>query len=110
MTMANRISHALIAAGLVLVPAVAQAQASGDHPHYWGGGWGWGAMMFGPLMMIVFIAVIVVIAVLAVRWLGGGAMRPAPSDRQTALVILEERYARGEIDREEFEQKKQDLT
>ncbi len=39
-----------------------------------------------------------------IRTMGG------PPDRQTPLAILEERYARGEIDREEFEQKKQDLT
>jgi len=91
---------------LALGTAAAQAQPYGDHPHYWGGGWGWGQMIFGPLMMIVFVAAIVVIAVLAVRWLGGGG---APPEQPTALDILAARYARGEIDREEYQQKKQDL-
>ena len=38
-------------------------------PHMmWGG---WYGMFMGPLMMIIFIAVVVVLVVLAVRWLGG---------------------------------------
>jgi putative membrane protein len=102
----------MAAAPALLAPGIAAAQAQpyGDHPHYWGGGWGWGHMIFGPLMMIVFVAVIVVIAVLAVRWLGGGPARPgSPAERKAALDILAERYARGEIDREEYQRKKQDL-
>ncbi len=73
-------------------------------PHMWGGGW-W--MLFGPLMMIVFIVAIV----LAVRWLGtsghGGASYPSPG--KTPLDILKERFARGEIDRDEFEERRRAL-
>ena len=57
----------------------------------WGGGWGWG--WFG----------IVVLA----KWLFGGGGRSAESDR--ALTILRERYARGEIDKQEFDARKRDL-
>jgi uncharacterized membrane protein len=42
----------------------------------------------------------------AVRWPAG---RTSERRKRTALDILEERYARGEIGREEFEQKRRDL-
>lgn len=44
-----------------------------------------------------------------VRWLmlQGGGSRDAP--RSTSLEILKERYARGEIERDEYEQKRGDL-
>ena len=46
-----------------------QTQIPAYGPHMWTGGWhGW---FFGPIMMIVFIAVAVVVVVLLVRWLGG---------------------------------------
>jgi putative membrane protein len=59
-------------------------------------------MIFAPLMMIAFIAVAVAIVVLLVRWLGGGHTTGPGSARKTAIDILEERYARGEIDKDEF--------
>ena len=71
------------------------------------GGWGW--MGFGVIGMSLFwILVIVVVVVLAKSVWGPGAS----SDRgqpKTALDILKECYARGEIDKEEFETKKRDL-
>jgi len=48
------------------------------------------------------------IAVLA-KWLFGSARGSDRSGGRGALDILQERYARGEIDKEEFEQKKRDL-
>ena len=46
-----------------------------------------------------------------VKWLAGG-FGPARTERVSesrALEVLKERYARGEIGKEEFEQKKRDL-
>ena len=87
----------------------AQAQQYPDHPHMWGG---WGGMIFGPLMMTVFLGAIVVVIVLLVRWLSSGPTGTAvpPPAGKTALDILKERFARGEIDKEEFEERKRLLS
>jgi hypothetical protein len=66
----------------------------------WDGRW-WHDMFLGPVMMIAFIAVAVVVVVLLVRWLGGPSHGPSfrlPSERDP-LEILKERFARGEIDK-----------
>ncbi len=107
----------LVFAGLVAwtVGAAAWAQVQGGesggygyghHPHMWGGEWGWGGMFLGPVFGILFIAVIAVAIVLVVRALGGGA---APRGGRSALDILDERFARGDIDREEYEERKRVL-
>jgi len=68
---------------------------------------GWGAM-FG---MWIFWLVIIVLAVVAMVWLvriassGGGGPRSAQSPEE----ILKERYARGEIDDEEYHRRLEEL-
>lgn len=47
---------------------------------------------------------------LLVKWLFAGSSRRESPYVKTALDILKERYARGEIGKEEFEQKKRDLA
>ena len=98
----------------VSAPVAAQAQLSQDHSYGWHGGGDWGHMMFGPLMMLVFVAVVIVLVVLAVRWLGGaghGAVAGSePRSEKTPLDILKERFARGEIDKDEFEERKRILS
>jgi putative membrane protein len=75
----------------------------GMHPMGWMGGvWGLGMM----LMMVVFWGLLIAGIVLAIRWLAGQGGR-SRSDR--ALDILRERYARGEINKDEFEAKQRDL-
>jgi putative membrane protein len=68
-------------------------------------------MIFGPLLMILVLAVVIAVAVLLVRWLGGlwhgAASHQAPG--RTPLDILKERFARGEIDKEEFEERRRVL-
>ncbi|WP_421884476.1 SHOCT domain-containing protein [Pacificispira sp.] len=96
---------------LVTQPAIAQQSVGpGYEPHMWDGGWhGW---FFGPIMMIAFIAIAVVVVVTLVRWLGGVGHAPSqyphPSTK-TPLDILKERFARGEIDKEEFEERRRVL-
>lgn len=90
-------------------PIVALAQQAGTYgPHMWGGGW-W--MFFGPFTMILFFGAIVLVVVLLVRWLDGSRRDyRTPSSDKTALAILEERFARGEIDKEEFEERRRILS
>ncbi len=103
-------STAVLLSLLGLSPAAWAQQQTGfyDGPHMWGGGW-W--MFLGPLMMILFIAAIVVVVVLAVRWLGGPSQRGPlyPPPGKTPLDILKERFARGEIDKDEFEERRHAL-
>jgi len=58
------------------------------------------------LMMLGFWALVICGIVFGIRWLVRHGGEP-PSDR--ALEILRERYARGEIGREEFEARRRDL-
>lgn len=75
----------------------------------WNGGWS--GMFLGPLVMIVFIAVIVVLVVFVVRRLGGigHATSQYPPTEKTPLDILKERFAQGEIEKEEFEDRRRIL-
>lgn len=86
----------------------------------WGNGsdWGtignWGNMWWGPFGMIIWPLLLVAIVV-AIVWMVRPATRPgageiSPSRRSAGLDILEERYARGEIDRDEYLQKKRDMS
>jgi putative membrane protein len=66
-------------------------------------------MIFGPLFMILVLAIVIAVAVLLVRWLGGPWQAPGPHQTpsaRTPLDILKERFARGEIDKEEFEERR----
>ncbi|MEQ8322022.1 MAG: SHOCT domain-containing protein [Rhodospirillales bacterium] len=63
-------------------------------------------------MMIVFIAVAVVVVIFLVRWLGGighNAAHHTHAAGRTPLDILKERFAKGEIDKEEFEERRRVL-
>jgi putative membrane protein len=68
----------------------------------------WYGMFLGPLMMIVFLVVAVLIIVWVVRASGAGWQ--SGWRRKSALDILQERFARGEIDRKEYEERKQLLS
>ncbi len=86
----------------------------------WNGGWdgggiGWPGMI---MMMVFWIAVLVGIVALVV-WLlrqaqgraaNAGPGPEGPAAGETPLDILKKRYARGEIDKTEFEEKKKDIT
>jgi putative membrane protein len=66
--------------------------------------WGFG---FGWIFMVVFWVLVILGVIFLVRYLAGTPKDSA--QKETALDILKKRYARGEIDKEEFEQRKKDL-
>jgi putative membrane protein len=71
------------------------------------GGWGWPFMGIIPLL---FVAVLIAAVVLLVRYASGtGGNLPPAERRSSGLDALEERYARGEINRDEYLQKKKDI-
>jgi len=85
----------------------------GDHDGFWI----WG--LNGIFLILFWILVVLAVAAL-IRWLALPPGTPAGSkregkgpggnsDQSHALEILEERYAQGEIDREEFLRKREDL-
>ena len=62
--------------------------------------------------MVVFWILIIVGLVFLIKWLiqSTGRDRTIGSGGNRSLEILKERYAKGEIDKEEFETKKKDLS
>ena len=90
------------------------AQQRGDY-----GGWGmgpgmmggWGMGWFGMIFMLVFWVLVIVGLVFLIKWLIQ-TTSSGKTDGRTGLKavdILKERYARGEISKDEFETIKQDL-
>jgi len=68
---------------------------------WWGNGPGWASWLAMSLMMVAVWGLIIALVVWAIR-----GFRPSSERRSEARSILEERFARGEIDRNEFDQRK----
>ena len=72
----------------------------GDHMFGWG--------IWGAFMMLIFWAVVIAFIIWIAREASG--RHSSHGTRQdSALNILRERYAKGEISKEEFETKKEDI-
>lgn len=76
----------------------------------WGmmGGYG-GFGGFGMIIWVVILIAIVALVVWLVRSPVSSGMHQLPPRRSSGLDVLEERYARGEINRDEYLQKKKDI-
>ena len=108
------LKNALVIGGILVALLIIVSTVWGGISGWQGTGWGmmsgfgWGGLM--GIGMLVFWGLVIWGVVLLVRGLasaGGGG----ESSRQdgSALEILKQRYARGEIGKEEFEEKKKDL-
>ena len=90
------------------------AQPRGDY-----GGWGmgpgmmsgWGMGWFGMSFMMIFWILLIVGLVFLIKWLVQTTSRGREEIQSgsRAIEILKERYARGELNKQEFEEKKQDI-
>jgi putative membrane protein len=102
-------------ATVALLPTWAWAQGASDseryaygpHMMWWNGGWY--GMIFGPVFMILGLAIVITIAVLLVRWLGGSWQAAETLSAHAPVDSLKERFACGEIDEEEFEERRRVL-
>lgn len=96
----------LAAVGFWFLPAAAFA----DYRQYCG--WGPGPMgWFWPMGMILFWVLMIIVVVLLIRGFrtSKGSVREAGPAAESALELLKKRYARGEINKEEYLEKKKDL-
>lgn len=106
----NRIASIALVATAGLIAPVIHGQPAGYGPGAMGGyGWGgwWG---FGMVGMLLWWVLIILGIVLLAKWLYRGTSRGGDAGTANrAMEILRERYARGEIDKQEFEERKRDL-
>lgn len=75
-------------------------------------GWGnqgYGMGWFGGIFMILFWVVVIAGIIFAIRYLTTGKVGPGEESSREPLEILKERYARGEITTEEYEERKKVL-
>lgn len=100
------ITTIILASESIINPAWADVSGGYGEHMMWGGGW-----IMGPVIMFVMLVAVVSVIVLIVRWLAPGV----EADRgyrqsRTAIQILEERFAHGEIDKTEFDERKRTLA
>lgn len=68
--------------------------------------WHWNGMgVWGWLMMVAFWIIVIALVIWMVRSTGGSAR----SDENQALRILDERFARGEIEHDEYQERRRIL-
>lgn len=99
--MITHVKWVAIAAAILALPA-GIALAQGGPPWEWGG-WFWLFPAFRFLFVLACFAAVVFFIVWMVR-------RPTRSRGSAGLDILNERFARGEIEKAEYEEKRRTLA
>jgi putative membrane protein len=114
----SRIAAAATAIVAASQPALAQTAETGRQFYHHGPGmiwdrgpWGGYGMMFGPLFSLLVLIAIIALVIYFLRVFGFAPHLHGPhKTANNALDILKERYARGEIDSKEFDERKRMLS
>ncbi|WP_417425512.1 SHOCT domain-containing protein [Hoeflea sp.] len=118
----NLFSHLIISTAWVPLSATAALAQTGEipggnvpyqygHGMMWGAGqWGGFGMVLGPIFMILVLVGIVAAVIYVMRHMGSGFVTSAGQPSSRAHDILKERYARGEIDSKEFDERRKMLS
>lgn len=79
-------------------------------PHHMTG-FGWGGWIIGGLIMLLFWGGLIALIFFSIRAFTGSGQKQsgAMTAGETALDILKRRYARGEIDKDEYETMRRDI-
>ena len=116
--MSKNVKTALIIGGIIVVALIVLPTVFGLISGWQYGGWGMmGPGMMGgfswwwfiPIFMILFWGLVIWGIVALVRG-SSGSRGSDSSTADSALEVLKRRYARGEINKEEYEEKKKDLA
>jgi putative membrane protein len=94
-------------AAMAQAPTAPETYAYGQRMMWWGGGWE--AMFFGPLFMLLFVVAVVLIVIFVARLPGELWQGTAQSSGKTPIDILKDRFARGEIDKADYEERRRVL-
>ncbi|MFH0941974.1 MAG: SHOCT domain-containing protein [Chloroflexota bacterium] len=105
----------LIIGGTVLAVIVILSVLAGLSWGWWGNGYGMMGMMESIALMFLMPVLWIVVVGLIIWWVvaaarGAGNSESTARSADSALEILKKRYARGEVNKEEYEAKKKDLT
>jgi putative membrane protein len=76
---------------------------------YWNDGLGWGGWILMTLVMLAFWALVIFGIVAVFRGLSGNGQSATPRQDRDPQRILDERFARGEIDADEYHARQQVL-
>lgn len=77
---------------------------------HWGS-YGWDGGWFGWVGMVIWWLLVVMFVLAAIRWFSNRAgSGTGAAHGKSAMDILKERYAKGEIEKKEFEEKKKALA
>ncbi len=78
---------------------------------WWDHGISWPGMIFGAVMMLLFWGGLITAAVIIIRAIVGNSGNQGPkAGEEDALEILKKRYARGDIDKKQYDEIRQDLA
>ena len=118
--MNKNVKTALIIGGIIVAILIVLPLVFGLIPGWQYGGWGmmgpgmmggFGWMWLMPIFFILFWGLVIWGIVALVRGLSGPrGSNSTPPTADSALEVLKKRYARGEINKEEYEEKKKDLV